>query len=308
VSNKPLVIICGPTATGKTKLAVDLALAHDGEVVSADSMQVYRGMDIGTAKPTAREMQGIPHHLLNILDPDEDFSVAQYAKLARESIAEIHARGRLPILAGGTGLYISAIADNIQYADVPTDTALRERLRAEAAVSGGEAMLRRLSEADPAPAKSLHPNNLGRIIRALEVYELTGVPLSEWQEQSRTTPSNYTLCIIGLEFREREKLYERIEERVDAMFVAGLLNEAKALYDAGFTGTASQAIGYKELFGYFRGEQSPEAAAERIKRETRRYAKRQMTWFRRDGRINRLYPDDGYDNVLQQAKKLVKSL
>jgi len=302
---RPLVVVCGPTASGKTKLAVDLALTHGGEVVSADSMQVYRGMDIGTAKPTSAEMRGVAHHLVDILEPGEDFSVAQYAKLARETIADIHARGKLPILAGGTGLYIKAIADNIQYTDMPEDEVLRKRLRNEADELGGGALLERLAKVDPMLAEGLHQNDVGRIIRALEVYELTGERMSVWQERSRKDAAGYKLCMVGLGFRDRELLYERIGQRVDAMLGAGLLDEAKTLYDSGFSGTAAQAIGYKELFGYFRGEVSLEEAAERLKQETRRYAKRQLTWFRRDGRINWLYLDDGYDAALAEARGLI---
>jgi tRNA dimethylallyltransferase len=255
-------------------------------------------------------MRGVPHHLTGILRPDEDFSVARYADLARACIADIHARGKLPILAGGTGLYISAIADHIQYGQIPENADLRARLRREAYSIGGEAMLNRLHEVDPTLAASLHPNNLGRIIRGIEVYELTGEPLSEWQKRSRALPGIYHLCILGLAFHDRDALYGRIERRVDAMLASGLLEEAKALCDAGFSGTAAQAIGYKELWGHLRGEQTLEEVAAKLKQETRRYAKRQLTWFRRDRRIRWLYLDNpgGYEAALREAHKLAAPL
>ena len=300
---KPLLIVCGPTASGKTRLAIDLALRFGGEVVSADSMQVYKGMDIGTAKPTKQEMRGVLHHLIDMLRPDEDFSVAQYAQLARKIIADIHARGKLPILAGGTGLYIKAIADNIQYGKIPEDENLRERLRLQAQQLGNTRMLERLREIDPHLGETLHPNNLGRIIRAIEVYELTGEPMSLWQKRSREIPGEYSLCMLGLMYFDRALLYERIEKRIDEMLLRGLLDEAKALFEAGFSGTASQAIGYKELFGFLRGEQTLQEAVSGLKRETCRYAKRQLTWFRRDERIRWLYADNpgGYDRVFAEA-------
>ena len=303
---QPLLIICGPTASGKTGLGVDLALEFGGEVVSADSMQVYKSMDIGTAKPTHEEKRGIPHHLIDILYPDEGFSVAQYAKLAREAIADIHARGKLPIIVGGTGLYINAIADNISYAEVPEDKNLRESLRENVRQHGNEFMLNRLRQIDPELSETLHPNNIGRIIRAVEVWELTGEPMSLWQKRSREIPCKYNLCMLGLTFSDRAVLYDRIEKRVDIMLKSGLLDETKLLLNAGFSGTASQAIAYKEFFDYLNGDQSLDEATSRLKQQTRRYAKRQLTWFRRDERIHWLYMDKPYDEVLAEAREIAE--
>ena len=307
MSHKPLIIICGPTASGKTRLAVDLAQQLGGEVVSADSMQLYTGMNIGTAKPTFQEMCGIKHHLIDFLPPDESFSVARYTESAREIIAELHTAGKIPVMAGGTGLYIQAVADNIQFFDMPENAELREKLRAEAAVVGAEEMHRRLYKLDQVLAEKLHPNNMGRVLRGLEVFELTGKPLSQWQAESRAVPGEYSLCMIGLTFRDRKHLYERINMRVDKMLEDGLLKEAEQLYNSDFAGTAAQAIGYKELFGYFGGEHTLEQATELLKRETRRYAKRQLTWFSRDERIHWLYMDNGYEPVYERAAEIISA-
>lgn len=288
----PLLIICGPTAGGKTALAVELAIRLVGEVVSADSMQVYRRLDIGTAKPTGEEMRGVPHHLIGCFEPGEVFSVAKYVAMAKEAVADIGARGKLPILCGGTGLYIDSLTRNVRFPEMPENPALRQSLREQAVKEGNGIVWNRLNECDPELAETLHPNNLGRIIRAIEVYEATGIPMSEWQRRSLKEPSDYELCMLGLSFRDREALYRRINARVDAMLEQGLLEEARALFDEGLAGTAGQAIGYKELFSYFKGESSLETAVETLKRETRRYAKRQLTWLRRDERIHWLYQDD----------------
>lgn len=298
-----LLVVCGPTASGKTRLAIDLAERLDGEIVGADSMQIYKGMTIGTAKPTITEMRGIPHHLVDFLDPGESFSVADYVRLAKDAVAGIRARGHLPVLCGGTGLYISSLIDNIGFEDLKAPDSLRNELKTLAEEKGGEYMLERLSACDPELAAKLHPNDLGRIIRALEVYDLTGTPMSELQRRSRMNPPEYDLCMLGLGFQNRETLYERVNMRVDSMLRQGLAEEAEALLRAGHMKTASQAIGYKELTDYFAGGESLEEAAENIKRETRRLAKRQMTWFRRDSRIHWLYADeyDDYDGLLAAA-------
>lgn len=280
----PLLTICGPTASGKTGLAVAVAKALDGEVVSADSMQVYRRMDIGTAKPTAAEMDGVRHHLLDILEPGERFSVAQYSQMARAVIEDIVSRGKLPVLTGGTGLYIDSVTKGIRYAETREDPPLRNELRVLARERGTEHVWEILRKCDPELADSLHPNNLGRVIRGIEVCRTTGVPLSEWQRRSRCRPPEYDLCMLGIRW-ERQTLYRRIDERVDKMLAQGLLNEARVLYDEGLSGTAAQAIGYKELHRYFKGEAPLQKVVEDIKRESRRYAKRQMTWLRRDERI-----------------------
>jgi len=310
-STQPLLVVCGPTASGKTGLGIDLALEFGGEIISADSMQVYKTMDIGTAKPTHEEKRGVPHHLIDILTPDETFSVAQYAKLARETIADIHTRGKLPILVGGTGLYINGVVDNISYAEVPEDKSLRERLRESARQHGNEAMLNRLRCIDPELSETLHPNNIGRIIRAIEVWELTGEPMSTWQKRSRETPAPYNLCMLGLTFKDRSLLYGRIEKRVDIMLQIGLIDEVKLLQKSGFLDatacTASQAIAYKEFFDYLSGKQSLADAISHLKQQTRRYAKRQLTWFRRDERIHWLYMDNPYDDVLMEARAAINN-
>ncbi len=306
----PLVVVAGPTASGKTALAVELALRLGGEVISADSMQLYKGMDIATAKPTAAEMRGIPHHLLGFLEPSEAFSVADYATLAHQTIKEVHDRGRLPILAGGTGLYIDAVTENISFAEIKTDGALRAELTRRAEEEGAERLLEELRGFDPAAAERLHPNNLTRIIRAVEVYRLTGISMSEHQRRSRLTPQIYQTVMLGLEFRDRRKLYDRIDLRVDRMLEAGLLEEARRVLSQDGMKTARQAIGYKELVGYFAGEESLGEAVARIKQESRRYAKRQLTWFRRNEKIHWIYPDDcqNMEKIVADALEKVKVL
>ncbi|MDL2233836.1 tRNA (adenosine(37)-N6)-dimethylallyltransferase MiaA [Ruminococcaceae bacterium OttesenSCG-928-L11] len=290
----PLLVVCGPTASGKTGLAVELARRFDGEVISADSMQVYRHMAIGTAKPTAEETAGIPHHLIDVLEPDETFSVADYVERAGACIRQVRERGRLPIVAGGTGLYISSLLDGIRFAPMEQDPALRAELESFAAEHGNEALWEQLQACDPELAAQLHPNNRGRVIRALEVYRLTGKPMSLHQAEARSQPSAYDALVLGITFRDRERLYERINRRVDDMLRQGLVEEAAQVRER-YGKTAAQAIGYKELEPWFRGECSLEAAAERIKMETRRYAKRQLTWFRRDKRVRWLCADEAAD-------------
>lgn len=301
-----VLVVCGPTASGKTKLAVDLAKRFGGEIIGADSMQVYKGMSIGTAKPSAEETREVPHHLIDFLEPDSAFSVAEYVRLAKQVIKDVAGRGRLPVLAGGTGLYINSLLDNISFENIEADEGLRAKLKSLAEEKGGAFLHEMLAGRDPELAEKLHPNNTGRIIRALEVCELTGVPMSEHMRRARQNPSEYDACMLGLRYSDRGALYERIDRRVDLMLEQGLIEEAKSLFDAGFTGTASQAIGYKELFGYFSGKEPLSEAVENIKRETRRYAKRQMTWFKRDGRIRWFDVDkyEGYDDLLAAAAKI----
>ncbi|MEM1483542.1 tRNA (adenosine(37)-N6)-dimethylallyltransferase MiaA [Oscillospiraceae bacterium PP1C4] len=300
-SNKiPLLVVVGPTASGKTGLAIELARSLNGEVVSADSMQIYKRMEIGTAKPTADEMGDISHHLIDFVEPDDAaFSVADYARLARTAIAEISARSKLPILSGGTGLYVNAVIDNIDYTDIASDEKVRQQLNALAQEKGNEHMLALLAEADPALAATLHPNNLGRILRALEVYRLTGITMSEHQRRSRLVPAQYDLCMLGLNFSDRAHLYERINRRVDLMIKAGLLDEAQEISKS-YGGTARQAIGYKELQPYLDGELPLEVCIDNLKQATRHYAKRQLTWFRRDERIHWILAD-----TFENAKDLV---
>ncbi|MDD3192293.1 MAG: tRNA (adenosine(37)-N6)-dimethylallyltransferase MiaA [Oscillospiraceae bacterium] len=305
----PLVAVVGPTASGKSAVAVDLAHRFDGEVVSADSKQIYRYMTVGTAAPTEKEMEGVPHHLLQFLNPDETFSVADYVELASKTIREIHARGKLPILAGGTGLYISSLLDNITFFETKSDPALRHQLEQTAKEKGNQYLLEQLRVFDPLLAQNLHPNNLGRIIRGIEAYRLTGIPMSEHQKASRQNPPPYECCMIGLNFKDRQRLYRRIDYRVERMLENGLLEEIQALVRMGYSHTAAQAIGYKEFFGCLAGNGTQEAAVAQVQQESRRYAKRQLTWFRRDGRVNWLYIDDfgDYNDLVKQAALLVEN-
>ncbi|MEW6447252.1 MAG: tRNA (adenosine(37)-N6)-dimethylallyltransferase MiaA [Bacillota bacterium] len=279
----PLLVIAGPTATGKSAVAIEVALRVNGEIVSADSMMVYRGMDIGTAKPTPAERRGVPHHLIDVVDPDEDFSVAAFQKLARESIREINERGRLPVLAGGTGLYIRAVIEGFRLPG-GADKELRRRLTEEGKRYGVSRLHERLRAVDPEAAARIHPNNLKRVIRAIEVYYQTGTPISL---AASSAEPGYDALLIGL-YLERQELYRRIEARVDAMIAAGLVDEVRRLIAGGLRrdATAMQALGYKEIAAYLAGEISFEEAVRLLKRNTRRFAKRQFTWFKRDKRIH----------------------
>lgn len=290
VKGEPVLVVVGPTAVGKTAVLLELAPRLGAEVVSADSMQVYRGLDVGTAKPSPEERQRVPHHLIDVAEPGERFTVARYQRLARAAIAEIHQRGRLPILSGGTGLYVQAVLEPLLFPDEGEDLELRDRLAREAEAKGPEALHRRLAQVDPERAARLAPGDLRRVIRALEVYERTGKPISQLQREARqgTVPPYRTLK-IGLT-RPRHRLYARIEARVDQQVEEGLLDEARMVLARIRAGgarragekTALQALAYKELFPYLEGRESLEAATARLKRSVRRYAKRQLTWFRRD--------------------------
>jgi tRNA dimethylallyltransferase len=300
-----LICIAGPTASGKTGLAVALAQALNGEVVSCDSMQIYRGMDVGTAKPTPEEMQGVPHHLLDVADPGEDFSVGCYVRLATEAITDIHSRGRTAIVAGGTGLYLDSLVKGEEFAP-PSREGERKFLEDAAEQKGIEYVYDMLMEADPETAERLHLSDRKRIIRAMEVFLITGLPLSWHIAQSRQRPPRYRPAWLGLNFRDRAKLYARIDARVDQMLAQGLEQEVQRLLDAGVDPqtTAMQAIGYKELASALRGECTVEEAASRIKQASRNYAKRQLTWFRRNDKIRWIYPDETPD-LLQRALKLL---
>jgi len=287
----PLLVVAGPTASGKTGLGVELAKRWNGEVISADSMQIYKTMDVGTAKATPEEMQGIPHHMLDFLEPNEQFSVADFVAMASKKIEEISARGKLPILVGGTGLYISSLVDNLTFSPMPQSSELREQLKQKAAREGNDAVLEELRSFDPEAAEKLHANNLGRVIRAIEVYRLTGVTMTETVKNSHKEPSPYRLCMIALTAEDRQFLYDRIDRRVDIMVEQGVVEEAKQLYSMPLSSTARQAIGYKEFDGYIEGTATLEECIEKLKMETRRYAKRQLTWFRRDERYHWLEVD-----------------
>ena len=288
----PLIAVAGPTASGKTSLAVELCIRLGGEVVSADSMQLYRGMDIATAKPTPEEMRGVPHHLVDFLDIGSEFSVADYVAAAHEAIGDISNRGKLPVVCGGTGLYIDSLIENIRFEKTVSSTPLRAELKKLAEEKGGGHLLEMLRNIDPETASRLHENNLNRIIRALEVYKTTGETMSEQIKNSRSEESPYAACVIGLDYKDRQVLYERIGKRVDMMLEAGLLEEAERVVSDPRLKTARQAIGYKELAPYFEGTAPLEECIENLKQATRRYAKRQLTWFRRNKSIHWLYPDE----------------
>lgn len=296
-SRIPVLAVAGPTASGKSALAVRLARELDGEVISADSMQVYAALSIGTARPSEAEMQGVAHHLLGFLPLEESYSVARYVEDASHAAGSIHARGRLPILCGGTGLYLQAFLDNLTFTEQGVDPALRAALKARAQQEGGQALLDELRAFDPETAARLHPNDTGRIVRAIEAFRTTGVPLSEQARRSRAVPSPYDACLLVLDFRDRQTLYRRINDRVDAMLAAGLLEEARRVLGSPHAATVTQAIGYKELAPYLEGTGSLEAAVEQLKQSTRRYAKRQLSWFRRMSAAHFVYVDDYPDKV-----------
>lgn len=302
--SKKAIFVVGPTASGKTALSISLAKKFDGEIISADSMQIYKGIHIASAAPDEAEKEGVPHHLLEFLEPNVQFSVADYVKKARELIIHISAKGKLPIIVGGTGFYISSLLDNTEFLEEETDIDLRQRLECEFDNSGGEEMLKRLAKFDPQSAERLHPSDKRRIVRCFEVYEITGKTLTEQNELSHKNSPDFESLIIGITYKNRELLYERINKRVDIMLKNGLLEEAKQAYNQDRIG-AFQAIGHKEFFDYFNNKCSLETATEILKQQTRRYAKRQLTWFRRDQRINWIFADE-CENITQKANELVK--
>ena len=279
-----LLVVTGPTATGKTALAVQIALRTGGEVISADSMQIYRRMDIGTAKPTAEEMHGVPHHMLDVAEPGENFSAARYAEMASACVDDILARGRLPIVAGGTGLYIEGLLRGTEYAAAPADSALRSRLEEEYDTMGGAAFRDRLRQVDPERAQILAERDKKRLVRAWEIYCLTGRTITEHDRESRQRAPRYTALTYVLDYEDRQQLYDRIDRRAAKMFELGLVDEVRALMDANvpMDGTAMQAIGYKQTVDYLRGECTLQQAVELVQLRSRQYAKRQLTWLRRD--------------------------
>lgn len=284
--DKPKILcVAGPTASGKTAYAISLAQKNNGEVVSCDSMQIYRYMNIGTAKPTKEEMGGIPHHLIDYVDPRTNYSVADYVKDARECIADVLKRGKMPIVCGGTGLYLDCLINQIEFSEDKTDLEYRNELEAMAEKEGVMVVHEMLKKVDKEAADTIHPNNLKRVIRALEIIKATGMTKTDADKNARKEPV-YDATIYGMDM-ERERLYERINKRVDLMMEMGLLREAEELLKMGIPkeSTAMQAIGYKELVGYFDGKISLDEAVETIKRESRRYAKRQITWLRRNSDI-----------------------
>ncbi|PKG23908.1 tRNA (adenosine(37)-N6)-dimethylallyltransferase MiaA [Niallia nealsonii] len=274
-----VVVLIGPTAVGKTKLSIELAKKFNGEIISGDSMQIYKGMDIGTAKISKEEMEGIPHHLIDIIDPDDSFSVAEFQKLVREKISEITKRGKTPFIVGGTGLYIQAVLYDYQFEETKTDLDYRRQMEKAAEVKGAEALHQQLMQIDPIAAEKIPYQNVRRVIRALEIHHVTGKKASEWQEEQKKELL-YDAAIIGLTM-DRELLYSRINERVDKMINQGLLEEVKGFYEQNLRDCQSiQAIGYKEVYKYFDGLSTREEAVDELKQNSRRYAKRQFTWFR----------------------------
>ena len=301
-----IICLAGPTASGKTALAVELARELNGEVVSCDSMQVYRRMDIGTAKPSPEEMQGIPHHMIDVAEPDEDFSVSRYCAMAAPIVDDIVARGKTAIIAGGTGLYMDSLIRGNDFAPFPS-TGVRERLEAEADEVGLPAMLARLREIDPDTADRVSDRK--RILRALEVYLETGETITEHNRKTQLLPPKYTPLWLGLDFADRGELYRRIDKRVDIMLEMGLMKEIRSLLDSGIPEkcTAMQAIGYKEFVNALEGREPLSQAAEEVKKASRHYAKRQLTWFRRNPAVRWLVRsgDDGRE-ILASARQIIR--
>ena len=284
---KDLIVITGPTASGKTAMSVELAKILGAEIVNADSMQIYKYMDIGTAKPTVEERQGIPHHLIDIVMPDEQFSVARYCECAKEAIDSVHAKGKPVVMVGGTGLYVDSLVNNIQFSEISADEAYRTKMEALAEENGNEFIYNMLVEIDSESAEKIKAADRKRIIRALEVFHLTGKTITWHNEQSRSIPSPYNTTMFAIDVA-REVLYDKINRRVDIMMDMGLLEEVKTIINMGIKkdSTAMQAIGYKEIGEYLEGEITLEEAVDKIKQGSRRYAKRQLTWYRRNEKIN----------------------
>lgn len=300
-----VVAIGGPTATGKTALSLALAQRFGGEIINADSMQVYRQLSVGTAKPMEEERAQAPHHLLDFLPPEQPYSVADFTAAAGELIGQITTRGRLPLVVGGTGLYITSLLNGVRFAPEDTDPALRRRLQQQAETQGAEVLYARLQAVDPAYAAKVHPHNLPRIIRALELYESTGRTMSEQQRQSRPAAAPYRSLCLCLTCRDRAVLYRRIDQRVDKMLREGLLPEAELVWqNRERYRTAAQAIGYKEFFPYFEGKEPLDTCVNRLKQATRQYAKRQLTWFRHQNEAQWLYLDE--EDVVQKAVEQVE--
>ena len=304
-----IICIAGPTASGKTALAVELAKELNGEVVSCDSMQVYKRMDIGTAKPTAEEMQGIPHHMLDVAQAWEDFSVSRYCNQASPIVDDIIAQGKTAIIAGGTGLYMDSLIRGNSFAPCPS-TGVREALEARAEAEGIQPLLEELAQVDPESAGRLHPSDRKRIIRALEVYRETGITITEHNRRTREVPPKYRPVWLGLDFSDRAALYRRIDRRVERMLEAGLLDEIRSLLESGIpeTCTAMQAIGYKEFLPVLRGERRLCDAAAEVCQSSRRYAKRQLTWFRRNPDMHWIAreEDGAPDEIIRQARQILQ--
>ena len=290
IKNKPVIYIVGPTASGKTAFSIEIAKRFNGEIISGDSMQIYKGMHIASAAPDEAEKQGVPHHLFEFLSPDEKFSVCEYVKLAKETIAQIHAHNKLPIVVGGTGLYISALAQNLDFGSENGLSGIREELEEQIEKNGLAELYKYLKTIDPISAEKISSNDKKRIVRAVEIYKRYGKTKTQVDEESKEAGAIYDNLFLGLNYSNREILYDRINQRVDIMLEKGLLAEAEKAYQ-NIKGTASQAIGHKEFYEYLCGNMSFEEAVEHLKMQTRRYAKRQLTWFRRNENINWILMD-----------------
>lgn len=302
MSKIPVIAVVGPTASGKTGLAIDAAKYVGGEIVSADSMQIYKYMNIGSAKPTPSERAEAVHHMIDFLEPYDNFSVADYTEMAHGIIADIYSRGKTPVIAGGTGLYVNSVINDVSFGEIDTDYAVREELNKTASEKGNEYLIEMLKRIDPEAAENMHPNNLRRIVRAIEFYRVTGKKISLHQAETKKTVSRYEPLMLCIDW-DREILYERINKRVDIMIREGLEEEVKHLVEMGCTRdmTSMQGIGYKEVMDYLDGKFTLEETSEIIKQSSRRYAKRQLTWFRRDERIHYLNPA----NPFEEAKTLI---
>lgn len=307
--NDKIIAVAGPTASGKSALALELCKRLDGELISLDSMQIYRGLDIGTAKPTKAEQAEVRHHMIDICEPTENFSAAEFAERAHKVIADVRSRGKRAVLCGGTGLYLDTVLGRLDFGEIESDEKLRGELIAFAEKNGAEALHERLRGIDPQAAEKIHPNNVRRVARAIEIYELTGKTKTE-HDRAAISDSPYESLIIGLDYDDREVLYNCINRRVDAMIEAGLEGEVRSLVSRGLLSaesTAGQAIGYKEMLGYIAGDCSLGDAVEKIKLGTRRYAKRQLTWLRRNPSINWLYPDRlcDFQSLVGETEKII---
>ena len=299
----PLIVIGGPTASGKTALSIEIAKMKNAEIVSADSMQIYKYMDIGTAKPDEKERDGVVHHLIDEIEPDIAFSVADYVAIAHKRIEDIVNRGKNAVVIGGTGLYINSLVDDVDFLENDSDLKIREELQQVAKEKGIDYLVDELRKFDPLSAEKIHKNNERRIIRAIEFYKMTGIPISHHQAETKKKISRYTPCMMAIKW-DMEELYKRTDKRVDIMISSGLVDEVKGLIDRGYNKdmVSMQGIGYKEIIEYLNGETSLDEAIEKIKLGTRHYAKRQMTWFRRDDRINWI---DYKDDILKRATEIL---
>lgn len=301
-----VIAIVGPTAVGKTALAIELAKRYNGEIISCDSMQVYRGMDIGTAKPTKEELATVKHHLIDIKMPHENFSCADYAVLAKKAIADIEKRGKTPIFCGGTGLYLDSVIEIPSFCETAKDEEYRKYLEAYARENGNESVHAMLKEIDPESAEATHANNVKRVIRALEIYKCTGVTKSEWDRRSREVKPPYDTTVLFLTCEDREEMYRRIDRRVDIMMAEGLMFEVRGLYEAGMLDpkyTSYGAIGYKELVPVVTGEGTVDVGVNELKMATRHYAKRQLTWFNRKKNYRKIYVDK--ENPIERAMEIL---